>query len=389
MSRSQYFYINISRKKSDKYRQMFQILREILYHNGGHKRDKTPITSYQGYLDPHNENETEMEDIWSISFHTKNISNRHKKIFEHIKSQFSDRNVFSSIQETSEELIIDEVSESFRVVSDFIDDINIQRLNEKEKKELEKINKIYKIENSPSFPKEKKRIIKLAIMKESVEDFNVIEHFQALENHPDIDTINEQNAVKNILKILNQHIFISNFIKVYQKTNKAWFQQFNWHLFKETDRLNDLNIPIHKEGFYAQIGCLNFILADCLDNSLLKKKLKELNISTEDNKGESTKSLESAKRLFDRLLPDTHTISFLKLLNSFRGKVSHSAKSKENLQTDNFLKVVNFCKDHYPIYKSDLKANNYESIFRAILQTTIAILEEAYLDIQELSKKIP
>ena len=388
MSRSQYFYINIPRKKSDESGQIFQILREILYHNGGHKREEMSITGYQGYLDPNNENETETKDIWSISFHTKNISNRHKNIFEHVKLKFPDRNVFSSIPETPEESVIDEVSESFRVVSDFIDDINIQRLNEKEKKELEKINKIYKIENSPSLPKEKRRIIKLAIIKESVEDFNVIEHFQVLENHPDIDTINEQNAVKNILKILNQHIFISNFIKVYQKTNKAWFQQFNWHLFKETDRLNDLNIPIHKEGFYAQIGCLNFILADCLDNSLLKKKLKELNIITTNDKGESTKSLDSAKRLFDRLFPNTHTISFLKLLNSFRGKVSHSRNSKENLQTDKFLKMVNFCKNHYPIYKTDLKANNYENIFRAILQTTIEILEEACLDIQEFSKKV-
>ena len=132
--------INISRKEDDSNDKFFKIACDILKQLGGHERDYLWLYEDQEY--PYmNHNYRKLEPVWCFIFYTKNIQNRHKKIFKKLQKIFPNRNIYCPNEEEGWRLFLTRLAECMFIIRDFIKDINFQRLNEEEKKIFKKIEK--------------------------------------------------------------------------------------------------------------------------------------------------------------------------------------------------------------------------------------------------------
>ena len=380
--------INISRTKNDNQDKLLKTAHDILTKLGGHEKDVTWLSADEEH--PYMSVYKIMEPVWNFKFVTKNIKNRHRKIFKKLQQQFPNRNIYCPDKEDGWRLLLTRLARCVFIIRDFIDDINVQRLNEEEKKIFQKIKTKYAfVFNSKGINIRNpiQELIGKKGMSVAIKRFDITSYLKKLENNPEINTSEVQKAVDDITKILNTELFISQFEWTYKDINKLWKQKFGWYLFRKNDVVDSLKIPEGNEEFENQVKYLHKILVESLNNKELKKNLKILNVTDTELKnkeGKMKKSIDLLELWITKKLQKNNLeiIEFLKLLHDLRGKVSHSFKTDGLSKKEAFKKIVKFCKKKQFIKPSHIRSE----VFKAILKTSEVLLEENTLSLNLLKK---
>ena len=367
--------INISRKKNDKQKIFFKIGHDVLKECGGHERDQIKLYGSSEY--PYMNYNIEIEPVWSFTFYTKNLQNRHKKIFKKLQLKFPDRNIYCPDEESGQRLFLKKLANCVFEIRDFIDDINVQRLNEKEKEYFQKMKQKYKFvfESNNDVRHSIQELMKKQGLSGLIKKFDITSYLKKLENNSEINTNETQKAVDNILEILNTELFISQFKWMYKDTNVLWKEKFDWHLFEPNDYVDSLKIPTDNKEFNSQLQYLYKILVESLNNKELTASLRILGVKDtelKNEKGEKKKSISLLELWITRKMNEDNLeiIEFLKLLNKLRGKTEHSLKIDVS-KKEEFQKIVEFCKKKQPI-----KSYIPSEVFKAILKTSEVLLEK-------------
>ena len=372
--------INIPKKENDTLDEMLEIARDILKKLGGHKRDELRCYASEEYPYMIHHSHSELEPIWGLTFVTKNIKDRHKKIFKKLQQQFPDRNIYCPNKEDGWRLLLTRLAKCAFIVRNFTNDINIQRLNEEEKKLFQKIKEKYKfVFNSKvnDIRRPIQKIIRKKGMSVAIKKFDITFYLKKLENNPEINTSKVQKAINNIIEILNTELFISQFEWVYKNINELWKQEFSWYLFRKNDVIDSLKIPKNDREFENQVQSLYKILIETLNNKDLKEGLKSLgmkNTELKNPEGKMKKSIDLLELWIKKKLQkdNLNIIKFLRLLHNLRGKISHIFKMDELSKEEAFKEIVNFCNEKHPIkhlYKRS-------EVFKSILKTSEILLDD-------------
>ena len=368
--------INISRRGDDNLNKFLKLTYEILKKLKGHEKDIIWIS--EDKENPFMRNYETLEPIWRCRFITKNIQNRHKNIFKALKLKFSDRNVYLPYEEIGWRLFLTRLSNNIFKIKNFIEDINVQRLNENERKTLKKIKNKYDFAFNSSMIQPIRKFVGSKKIVDLLKQFDINRHLKRLENNPEIDTSEVQKAVDNLLEILNTELFIYQFEKIYKKVNKLWKQDYGWILFKEHDIFDCLKIPDDDEKFHSQIQHLHKILVESLNNKELKSRLKLLGIEEKhlkNKEGNLKKSIDLLELWLSKNFKNNQEfkiINFLKLLHILRGKITHNLKIKKLSKLKEFKEIVKFCEEKQPIKTS----HEVGEVFKNILKTSKILLIE-------------
>ena len=368
--------INISRKKNDNQDEFLRTAHDILMKLGGHERDELWLSRDEEHPYMNHNLYPELESVWRFRFVTKNIQNRHRKIFKKLQQQFLDRNIYCPYEEDGWRLLLTRLTKYISAIRNFIENINFQRLNEEEKKIFQKMKKKYKFAFEPNNIRHSiQKLMRKKDMLTLIKKFNIISYLRKLENNPEINTSKAKKAVDDILEILNAELFISQFEWVYKDTNKSWKKEFGWYLFKTNDFIDSLKIPKDNKEFNSQLQDLYKLLVESLNNEDIKKSLKKLDVKGTELKGTGGKMKKSIALLELWIIKklkknNLEIIEFLKLLNKIRGKTSHSLKIDVS-KTKEFKEIVEFCKK-----KHSIKSYSVHEVFKAILKTSEVLLEK-------------
>ena len=373
--------INISRKEIDKQDKFCTIAHSILKECGGHERDKIMLFGSDEYPDMNYDRE--IEPFWSFIFYTKNLQNRHKKIFKKLQLKFPDRNIYCPDEESGWRLFLTRLAKCVFKIRDFINDINVQRLNEKEREYFQKMKQKYKFVFEPNDVRRSiQKLMKKQGLSGLIKKFNITFYLKKLENNPEINTNEAQKAVDNILEILNAELFISQFEWMYKNTNESWKKEFGWYLFRENDVFDFLKIPKDNKEFNSQLQYLYKILVESLNNKELKENLRILGVKDtelKNEKGQIKKSITLLELWILKKLKknDLEIIKFLNLLHKLRGKTTHSLKAVHGLSNkEEFKKLVEFFQKKQSIKSSRVRSE----VFKAILKTSEILLEKEFFD---------
>ncbi len=373
--------INVSIRKNDNEDKIRKTALDVLKKLGGHERDVLWYSPDREHPYMNHHLYPELEPVWRLRFITKNIKNRHRKIFKKLQQQFPNRNIYCPYREDGWRLLLTRLEKCVFIVRNFTNDINVQRLNEEEKKIFQKVKEKYDFAFESNDSRDIRHSIQKLMRKKGlsglVKQFNIVFYLKKLENNPEINTSEVQKAVSNILEILNTELFISQFEWTYKDINKFWKQKFGWHLFRKNDIVDFLKIPKGNEEFDSQIKYLHKILVESLNNKDLKQNLKTLGVTDtelKDKEGKMKKSIALLELwITKKLKKDNLEIAdFLRLLHDLRGKVSHSLKTDGLSKEGAFKKIVKFCKKKQSINKP---SHIRSEVFKAILKTSEALLE--------------
>ena len=369
-------YIHISRKKSDDQDDFWKIFCDIAKKCGCHEKDQIWLSDSEEHPYMNHWAYPKLESVWTIRFFTKDIQNRHKKIFKALQRRFLGRHIYCPEKESGWRLFLTRLASHIFIIRNFIKDINVQRLNEEEKKSFQKIKQKY----SFAFELNDLRLVIQKLIRKKgmlsvIRKFDIISLLRKLENNPEIDTDETQRAVVNILEILNKELFISQFEWTHKSINKLWKKKFGWHLFRDNDVFDSLQIPKDIKEFNIQLQYLHRILVESLNNEDLKKNLEMIGVKDTELKnedGQMKKSIFLLDLWISKKLKkdELEIIEFLRLLHNLRGKATHSLKARGLSGEKDFKKIVKFCQRKQTIQSSHTRSE----LFKAILKTSELLL---------------
>ncbi|MDE0151978.1 MAG: hypothetical protein OXK80_05745 [Bdellovibrionales bacterium] len=374
--------INISRKQNDNQKKLFKTAQDILMQLGGHNKDIIYLSGDEEY--PYMNFSREIESVWRFRFVTKNIQNRHKKIFKKLQLKFRGRNIYCPYEEDGWRLILTRLAYCVGTIRKFIMDVNVQRLSEEEKKYFQTVKQKYKFVFEYGYTR---RSIQKLVRKKDIStirrQFNITSQLKKLENNPEIDTSGTQQAVDHILDILDKELFISQFEWVYKDINNLWQQKFGWCLFRKSDGFDSLKIPKDKKEFNTQLKDLHRGLVEALNRLEIIEDLKKLGVTDADLKNKEGREKGSISLLeswfFWKLKKnDLEIIQFLHLLNKLRVEIVHGLRVVDGLSgKEAFKKIVEFCQKKQSIQSTSVRSD----VFKAILKTSTVVLNEVYRQI--------
>lgn len=378
-----YIHINISKRENDDKKELFKTACSVLNKCGGHERDQILL-----YNDLHPTSSIPNHYVWNFTFFTKNILEKHEKILREFQLRFPDREVLCPDQKDEKSVFIEKLTNSVFSVTEFIGSINIQRLNEREKKSLQEIQKKYYFAiKSGDIRRSVQNLIKKNNISVLIELFDITIFLKKLENNQEINTSEPQKAVNNLLEDLNDYFFILPFKRMYKQVNDLWRQEFEWYLFKELSPddnyvFNFLKVPKNEiQDFKSQIQNLHKLLVECINAVDLRKALQQLNTPDEElknEKGEWKKPLLLLKIWYAKKLniSNSELIGFLELLHYVRGEVSHILGSDGLSNKRGFKSMQEFIIEKNCFSLSD----SLSDFFKAILKACENLFEIEFFD---------